>query len=339
MKVYRDYPPWIFQTGHVLDPQHINDNLDYVVGAAEDVYGRRFTHTPVVYPWHIDSVNGLTDGYSQEARSYRVRAVDTLWVERIYLDGYCISGTATLNVYDVATAMAPTGVTNPVATISTTDDTVIFNQEMQIAAGSTYRFELAGTFTTGRLDMIVHYRSDRFNQSGTDLYATPTFAHFTEESTVGAAAFQAQHDAVATAVADLATDGARCLKPFVVVASNFTSATDADTLRFEIPRIYSSRGTCTIYRIEGYAIYATAGSGGETVTWTLQNSAGTALGLTATCQMSGQTYNTASDSSPTVDTHSSTTGAESLVANDYRITVANSSTKICTRAYCYLWVK
>jgi uncharacterized protein YcfL len=340
MKVLTSNPPHKWKTGNLLDPEKVNDNLTYLTETAADVFSKRYAHSVVSIPFYLDSATGLTQANNQATRSIILTAPDTLVIERMYLDGALASGAATVVIYNATTGTtAPTGVTNPIFTPTTTDQTLFYGKQIQIDQGDSVRIEITGaTFATSKLDLILHIRTDRFNRTDTDTLQTPSITKVTEADALDATAFNANTTAISSAVtANIAAD--RALKCSFVQFSNFTSSTDADRLRLEIPRTDDSTTRQQLVRISCAAAYASNGAGGSTVTWTVLNESGVTTSLASALSMSGVTESLGFDTVPEVDLSTVPPTVASDTTQDYRITVANSTATNCVKAYAFLWTE
>lgn len=336
MKILTSNPPHQYKAGNLLDPNAVNENLSYLADATADAASKRFAHSVVVYPFQEHVSSGYQDGYTQERRSYRVTAVETLWIERAYLDGALSAGSADIYIYDESTGAAPPNVTNPILSATTTEATDFFGQEIQIPAGSTYRFEIVGgSFTVSKLDLIVHYRTDRFNTAGSDTLQTPAVSFFTEGDAIDATAFAAAHSAIDTAVsANVAKTSAR--KVMLFVAHNFVTGTDADLRRWELPRVNSATGRCKVVGLNAFALFGSGSSAG--ITWAVLTQSGGSTGVSTTVSMGGGTFATNSTAS-TVDLHTASAEIEQNASLDYRITVTSNTSTNCLKSYCYVWIE
>jgi hypothetical protein len=152
-----------------------------------------------------------------------------------------------------------------------------------------------------------------------------------------ATAFNANTTAISSAVtANIAAD--RALKCSFVQFTDFTSSTDADRLRLEIPRTDEQKARQQLARINTAAAYASNGAGGSTVTWTVQTETGSTTSLATALSMSGVTEQTGFDTVPEVDlAHLAGTTQDATL--DYRIIVANSTATNCVKAYAFLWTE
>ena len=328
-------PPFEYKTGSLMDPNDVNQNQQYMLRAIAECGSKRFSHTPVVLPYYTDCATGYSQADSSEKLSYRFSAMDTVWLEHAFLDGY-VSGTATINLYDTATGLAPSGVVNPILSASgTTFD--LTGQVIQLDAGHTYRFGLEGTsFSTTKLDLVLHFRSDRFNTAGTDTLVTPSVTSFTEASPLSATTFNANVSAINNAVTSN-TGKTRAAKPMVFIAQNFTPSTDGYLLQWTIPVVDTSVYRSKVVKMDVFALYSTAGSAGNQVTWTLNNASGVSTGLTASADMNGVTFATAS-SSTSVALESATTGAQSNTSKDFSLTVSTNAHTV-VKSYAVLWIE
>lgn len=336
--------PYVWKTGQVLDPNRANDNWAFLSDACADVFDRRYAYSVVQYPFHKDpdGYSGISATSSQETRRFRISPAESLSIVGMFVDGSLTStnASATISFVDTSLDAAPAGVPTPIFTCDcdTAEKTQHFAQEIPLTAGSTYAFQLDGYgFTTDNLVLTVHFRSDRFNTAGTDTRQVPSITYYTEADQASAANWNANDNAISTAVtANIAKTSAQ--KPSLFVMHDFVDGYDSDLRRWDIPRVDSALFRSSVVRIQAFAHYASAGSAGNTVTWTLQDASGASTGLVATCDMNGQTFATASDTSPTVNLATAITGVSSDSSRDYRLVVANNSAINCIKSYCYIWV-
>lgn len=331
-------PPITHGTGQLLDPNLVNQNMMYLVRAANDCFEKRLSHSVMVLPYQVDCVSGYNASDAQEKRRWRFTPPETTWIEAMYLDGY-VAGTATMNVYNLSTGGGDAaGVTNPVMTFSG-NDSGVFNQEIQLDGGTIYSFEAAGTsFNTTRLDLTLHLRSDRFFVSGADTSSTITINgldEFTEASAQNADDFNANVTSLSNGITNN-TSLTQALKPMFFQLHDFTTSTTVTT-DFAIPVTDTADSQCKVVQMNVYALYASAGAAGATVIWTLKNAAG-ATQMTATCTMTGVTFATAT-ATGTVSVESAVASCQSDFTRDFTLTVANNKATNCIKSYCYLYVK
>lgn len=329
--------PHQFSSGELLDPEKVNNNFQYVADVINDCAQQRYAHSVVTLPFYL-GITGMSQADNQATRSYLIYAPVELTIERMFLDGALASGAATVVVYNASTgATAPTGVANPVFTPTTTEATLTYTQSIVIPAGSTYRIEITGTtFTTSKLDLILHFRTDRYKTSTSDTVETPTFELVVEGSNLDATVFAANSLALNTASnANIAKQ--TLLRVSAYVFPSFTSATDPDLLRQEVPLADSGDTVCTAYGIYCHTAYAAAGAAGNTITSTLANATGASTGLSVANSMNGVTETAAFDGTPTVSLSSVSADAPSNTALDYRLTVANSALATCNKTVVWLY--
>ncbi len=329
--------PHQFGDGELLDPEKVNNNFQYIADVINDCAQKRYAHSVVSLPFYL-GITAMSNADNQATRSYLIYAPVELTIERMFLDGALASGAATVVIYNASTGTtAPTGVANPIFTPTTTSATLTFTQSIVIPAGSTYRIEITGAaFTTSKLDLVLHFRTDRYKTSTSDTVSVPTFELVVEGSDLDAAVFAANSLALNTASnANVAAQTA--LRVSAYVFPTFSSATDPDLLRQEVPLADAADSVCTAYGIYAHTAYAAAGAVGNNVTSTLANAAGASTGLTVTNSMNGVTEAAAFDGTPTVSLTSGTADAPSNTALDYRITTSNSVVASCTKNVIWLY--
>lgn len=345
MKVFSTNSPWVWKSGALVDVNRANDNWAYLDQACQDVFDRRYAYSVVQFPFFNDVDGyGVSSSSSQESRRFRISPSESISIVGLFLDGGLTSSNAeaTLKLVDVNTDAAPAGVPTPIFTIdecTSEAGTQHFGQEIPLAAGSTYAFQIDGYgYATDQLVLTAHFRSDRFNTAGTDTRQVPSITYYTEADQASAANWTANDTAIAAAVtANAAKVSAQ--KPMLFVLNNFADGYDSDLRRWDIPRVDSSKFRCNVVRIQAFAEYASAGSGLDSVTWTLQDNNGTTTALEAKCTMDGVSFASGSDTSPAVNLATATTGVSSIASSDYRLVVTNNSSINCVKSYCWVWIE
>lgn len=328
--------PNIFFTGELLDSNKVNDNNQYVADVISDVASLRYVHSVVHLPFYLGTT-ALSNADNQATRSYIIPAIDTCVIERIIVSGALASGSADINMYNATTGTtAPTGVSNPIVpSLSTVSGTFTYTQPITMAAGAFYRLEISGTaFTTSKLDVTLHIRTDKLNTAGTDLEPSPSWVRLTELDSVSATTFNANTTALSGAASTL-NSNTRALRVSAYTFSSFSSATDADTLRMELPRAYSSDATQTIHQMVSSVSMVSAGTALQTITCSVLNAAGSSIGVSNVHSVSGLTESTATDTT-SVDVSSGTLGITTDTTADYRVISANSAATVCSKAT--IWV-
>lgn len=335
-------PPFTFRTEDILDPNDLNENAAYVARVGEAVFQKRYTHSILTLPYVLSCATGYSHTDSQELRRYRFKCHQTVVLERIILIGNVSAGAeVTVDLYVESTGLAPSGVTNPILTVAdgslaAVEERDLFGQSVVLSADVEYCLELKGTsFSTQRLDLQLHLRADRFNIAGTDEYPAVQPALYTEADTLDGPAISADVAACAAVVtAGVAlTTG---VKPMFFQATGFTTSTDADLLRFSIPRVDSGAARSRVVRIFGYAVMASAPAPGSGVIFTLETSAGSSL-ATAIAGVSGAAFGSGS-SSTAVNLAGS--GVDSgTTSDDYRLVISSNTAVSCGKAYAYIWIE
>lgn len=328
-------PPNIFYDGELLDTIKLNDNAQYVADAVAEVSKRRYAHSVVRLPFYLGTT-GISQADNQATRSYVIPAIDDMLIERIIINGGLTSGSATLVIYNATTGTtAPTGVTNPIATLSTTVGTQVYTQPIYMSAGNQYRLEITGAaFVTSMLDVVLHFRTDKLNPAGTELTPSPNYTKLKESDSLDPAVLVANGTAFTSAVSTLSSNQ-RALRVSAYTFASFNNSSDADTLRMELPRAYSSDATQTIYQMVSSVSMVSAGTALQTITCSVTNASGTSIGVSNSHSVSGLTESTTTDTT-TADVSSGTSGITSDSTADYRVTVANSAATVCSKAT--IWV-
>jgi hypothetical protein len=333
----------MYESGELLDPRRQNANLDYLVDGYESMFSRRYCHSAVLYPFRKSITGTYSNSDSTGVRSYRFYAFQDTDITRMYCDGYTSTGTAYINIYDVATGAAPKGVANPVFTITTTQPTSqdLYAVPVTIPSGSTYRWEISGTFTTAKVDLIVHFRTDAWANDS----VSPSVTYATEAEPLDGYVWDDNLSALADAMPGMLTASPR--RATLYVQHNITSSTHASRNRWEIPVMNTNSAYLTDLRFPNgvvftnivgmfaHAVYASAGSAGNTVTWTIYNSAGVSQ-MSAACDMNGVSEDSAT-ATGFITGYTNSTSTSASTGADYYITVANNSATNCTKTYCYIF--
>jgi hypothetical protein len=327
--------PHQYIDGELLAPSKVNRNNAYFKSAIEAVADKRFSYSVVTLPFYL-GITGISQADNQGTRSYLIYAPLTMTIEQMFLNGSLASGAATVVIYDAVTGTtAPSGVANPIFTTTTTSQELSYTQGITIPAGSTYRIEITGaTFTTSKLDLIMHIKTDRFMPGSSDVKQTPIFTPVTEADAINATTFASQISAM-SAVVTANSNNTNAVRVEAYVFANVATGTDADLRRREVALSTSTVATGTVHTMFQHSSYASSGAVFTTVAATLGDASGTTTGLATSCAMSGVTEATATDSSPQV----ALTGASaSNSALDYRITLVNSAATNSPKTVVWLFI-
>jgi hypothetical protein len=328
--------PNTFYDGELLDPNKVNDNNIYVNDVINYIASNRYVRSVVVLPFYL-GVTSISQADNQATRSYLIPAVNNLVIERISMVGALASGAATINIYNATTGTtAPSGVSNPIFTPTTTSTSQIYTQPITLAAGAVYRLEITGTtFATSKLDVELILRSDKLCPSGTDLTPAPEFTLFEEVDSLDATEFTAAVTALTAAVTTL-TANTTALRVQAATFSSFSNATDADTLRMDLPLATNTVASESIYTMVSSVSMAAAGAALQQITCGITTAVGGSIGVSNVHSVSGLTESTATDST-VADIAVATPAVISDNSADYRITVANSAATVCSKATIWLF--
>lgn len=348
MKVHTTSPFW-FRNGALLDPAIHNQNTMYARDVVDDVSSKRYTHTPLTFSYVESCATGYTQALSAEKRSYRFTCPNTIELERAIFHyqgtGAGSGASVFINLIDVATGNAPTGISNPILSITTdassATQTAAFVRPVTFTAGQQYRFEISasGNFTAEKADLTLHLRSDRYLPFGTDEYQEPTLVLLSEASTQDAATFLSTVTPITTAATNnFSATYTPALKPFAVVAHNFISSTSINLLRFDIPRAMDTERRSNIVRVFLAVVMSANGAGGQTVSLQIQNQAGTVLSTTSVSVSGTQ----AAQTSATVATDLATYTPPAIktnTASDYRLVLATNGAVSVFRAHALVFIE
>lgn len=338
--------PYAFQTGELLDPSRVNEDIQAVADYDAEVSGRRFTRSALVLRFMADMQTPYTNATSAEGRAFRLSFPKTVVVERAYFSyaDTAIGTTINVNVTVAGTGLAPPGITNPWLTLSGAtgagvEATALTVVPLTLAAGGQFRIELTatGAFSAVKAELVLHLMSDRFQDtSGADAHQRPAPILLTQASDLGAATFLAAAASVVTpAAANLAAANLPGFKASCFNMPALTSATAALLARWDIPRCTSSLRRQRISAVVIYAVLAVNGAAGQTVTWTLQDQTGATL-QAFSASVAGVTFATLTTSGLTIDLSSATLGIKSDGAQDYRLVCSTNGATTIQKTYCYL---
>jgi len=348
MRVQTEQPrQW--NTGDALAPQDLNHLYLYTQDVISDLAQRRWAKAPLSLPFVRDVATPYTQALGVEERRYRFTCPMSCVVERAFINARMTAtvAPATWTISKAAGGAVPTGVSTPwlstqgalvgspgvpstdgiIASVS--DVTKVNNDRFVLDAGSEYIIELGGnTYSLDRGDLIMHCATDRWQSTGALTYPTFSPTLFSDASTRDAAVVVANNSAAATEIARFAKTANAGMTPRLFVRHGFTNATSANVLTFTIPRVAAARGEATIVRLYLYVVTA----GATTITATLRNQAGVTQ-ATVTANVVG-TQLSVDSGVLAIDIGGA---AAHIVANDFSLTLANSSATNCLKAQVLMW--
>lgn len=342
MKVHTTQPV-VFATGEVLDPDDLNEVALYAQDALGDVAGRRFTRGVLLLPFVEDVGTPYIETMNAEELTFRFICPVTCVVERGFLHANLVSSAVVNVLITKGASTQPTGCTDPylstgAAVASAADDTLDINVDRFVmTAGTEYRIKLSttGTFTADRFDVSLHILTDRWTPAGATSVPSISPTLFKDADAPNGTNVAAIATALTSAAGRLASEKNAPAPFLAAVRHHFTSVTDADTLKFLIPRLNASRCQGIVRRVYLWAYMA--GTGGGTVTATVRK-ADTTVVVTVTANVAGVTQ-ASGDSGALVDDLTDSGASPATAADDWSIELANSSAGTdCVKAYALVWL-
>lgn len=322
-------PPVVWETGEIFTPEDQNRVYLYAKDAISDVAEKRFTRSPLVLPFVTDVGSAYTEALTAENRSYLFICPTTCIIERAFLHANMTSNAEVqVNITKLSGGATPDGATTPWlssggAIASAAEDTEDNNQDrILLEANTPYVIAVtsSGTFTLERFDVVLHLLTDRWLPSGT--LAIPLFSPVlvTDESPRNASFVTSNNSALATEAAKFAANKL-APAPFVCIKHGVLSTTDADLLRFTLPRFSDARAQAVVRRL--YVAAAMTDTTGGTVSATLKDAGGATL-ASVSQNMAGITR-TSKDSGAISHALAGSGKSPATTGDDYRIELANTS--------------
>lgn len=334
MKVISSQQAVRFTSGDALSPTDLNDVFLYAKDALADVSEKRYAIAAITFTFIRSMAGGILNSSTIGVRTQRFTCPVACTVVRAFLNGNVTAASdMTISLQRAVTGVVPSGATTPylnvVAGATTAADVNDTNtQSVVLDAGVSYDLIIGGTsFTTERLDVVLHVQVDRWRAGGA--LALPDFVF--DDFTDGVAdALLVAGSAGVGGAAGLTTEVAK-LSARAMSAAMFThtefSIADTTGLR-TLPVPSSFRSSSRIVRA-----YLTSSSRavGNTVTAVLKNAAGTTVATLAN--------NHAVDLIMTADSGAlaiALNGGVELLAQDFSVQFT-ASASIVERASLILW--
>lgn len=342
MKVISSVQPVVISAGEIFGPEDQNRIYNYARDAVSDVAEKRYTRSPLTLPFVTDVGSAYTQALTAENLSYLFICPTTCIIERAFLDANMTSSAEVqVNITKLSGGSTPDGATTPWlssggAISSASTDTKDNNQDrVLLEANTAYVIAVSSSsnFTLERFDVILHLLTDRWMPSGA--LAIPLFSPtlVTDADARDATTVTNNNTALSTEAAKFAANK-YAPAPFMCIKHGMVSGTDADLLRFTLPRIKSSRAQAVVRRI--YVACAMTSNAGGTVSATLKDSGGSTL-ASASVNMAGITRSFGDSGNQSISLVGSNGAA--VTGDDYRVELANSSAaNSALWALAYVWI-
>lgn len=269
-----------FTTGDSLSPTDLNDVFLYAKDALADVSEKRYAIAAITFTFIKNMAGGILNSSTIGVRTQRFTCPVACTVVRAFLNGNVTAASdMTISLQRAVTGVVPTGATTPylnvVAGATTAADVNDTNtQSVVLDAGVSYDLIIGGTsFTTERLDVVLHVQVDRWRAGGALALPDFAFADFTDGLAdallVGSAGVGATVD-LTTQVAKLSS---RAMSAAMFTHTEFTTV-DSTGLR-TLPVPSSFRSSSRIVR--AYLTSSSRNLLGNVCSATLKNAAGTTV--------------------------------------------------------------
>lgn len=336
--------PHIFVDGELLDPVKANGNLQACINAESEASSRRYSRSMLVLRFQTDCGAGYTQALSAENRSFRIMSPKALVIERAFWAYEGTGADIAINLTEVASGLAPAGFVNPLVSVAAgaPEATDLDIRQIPLAAGVHYKLTMtaAGAFTGTKAELVLHVAADRFQGlSGADELQVPLPAYLTEVSTLAAATWNAHvASAVAPCDANLGDGYKAGYKPMFFHFPGLTSGTAVALTRWDVPRADSALRRQRIVAFTGYAVLASNGAAGQTVTWSVLDQAGVTV-ASFVIPVDGVTYAHLTAHSLTISLQAATALIRSNTSLDFRIVVATNGATTIQKTYAFFWLE
>lgn len=333
--------PWRYRTGDVLDPSALNRMWQYAQSAIDDVGSRRAQRPHLILPFTQSTETPSTQADALERRTIRIPTIGAMVIDRAYLHANLTSDDA-VDVFITTDGSTPaTGASTPHLTTGAASASVAttiqnFNPErITLGAGTEHRIHIAprsGNFSAECFDVGLHFSSDRWLRlGGTPPVFLPTLwtdEHEPDATTVATSKSSLETQAAAFATRKL-TD-----TPLFFKRETWSSASDASSLTFQIPRYDSARAEARIVGIYVYALASSAETG-TNVSAVLRDESGSTLS-TAVATFAASTFASGSTTAAIAMT-AATSGISIDPALDYSLRFTTNIVSTAEKAYAWVF--
>jgi hypothetical protein len=335
--------PYSYANGSQLSAQDINRAFRYAATAVKDQAGKRYHETVVSF-----NIDGMVDTFGDNERRFRFRPKNRVIITRAFFYANLTSSDPVrVLIYDSSDPTdVPAGATTPWLETdgpATAEKKTDNNQSMvMLDPGIDYTILLetsvsGGTFNVADGHIVMHCRTDRFNQSGNEDAPNFSFIDLSENGPAPAYIVNLNLSYLTTEVDKFDYTTNKAPVPVVIECRGIASGSSLNRTTFRIPRYDTGRVTPTnITRVDAYIEYPSTTTTSALVD--VRDETGAVLHTVVVPVTASKSGFASIDINESIVRNASD-GTSAKQAEDYSIQFTCSSLTLCRRFYAVIWIE